>query len=134
MKEDLKKYKIEENHSSLISRREFFKKTAKVLPVLSVVACCGTTFAHSLSSGNCNNSCYQSCIEACTGTCVGMCAVGCTGICSRCCGNGCQSCCYGFCANACDGSCEGLCYKTCSYTSEPAITNDTIIITNDSIK
>lgn len=124
----------------LISRRELFRKCAKVvLPTIALLAINNPVFA-TLKDVQAQD-CKEACTIGCNNTCQGSCAVGCTHVCGNSCANSCRgtcrnSCyyfCKGMCANACDGKCIDSCYGTCKHSSTVTTKNDTIII-KDSIK
>ena len=78
------------------SRREFFKKAAKVaLPVVGAAILSSVPFMN---------------VEAVTGCehCTTSCYVGCEGGCK----SGCYQGCYGGCENTCSGTCSGGCARS----------------------
>ena len=76
-------------NEKLQSRREFFKKAAKVaLPVVGAVVLSSLPIAEAKASG-CNNNCVYTCGGGCQGTCQNMCALSC--------GNSCQNTCQHHC-------------------------------------
>lgn len=94
-----------------INRRDFIRKTSKVLPILvlpSIIRCT----AKDTVVLDCNGGCTNSCAYRCNGTC----AVACGGTClysSKC----------DHCSETCTGSCVGTCWNSCQSSSEG---NDTI--------
>jgi len=84
----MKKTKKDEG---LLSRREFFKNTAKgALPILGIMAfgpillsSCEkeeSTSGSSSGCGKCNGSCYGKCDSTCKSKCTGGCKSGCLGV------------------------------------------------------
>lgn len=107
-----------------ISRRKFFRKVAKLLPVLLVVSD-ETAFARNLiSSSNsgcedvCSSSCRNYCNEACERSCKYVCNYNCVAKCKM----------------NCMDTCNGTCERSCNGSAKAINTNDTIIYSNDSIK
>ncbi len=79
------------NNEELQSRREFFKKAAKVaLPVVAAVALASAPAIVNAAEVNMGcESCLGNCSGGCKNTCSGSCSCGCTG-----------------CRNSCVGSCS----------------------------
>lgn len=106
---------LKENNQeeSAISRREFFKKTArKVLPMVGLVIASSIPFSSSAfdtSPQYCNGNCTGLC-TSCTGGCKGACK-GCQGSCE----NGCQTTCGNGCGRGCQGGCQQTCKEECVY-------------------
>lgn len=82
----------ENKKEDLLSRREFFKKTArKTLPIMAVAAF-GTSFlascdfdepdggGSSSSGSGCSGSCKGKCDSTCKYKCTGGCKTGCLGV------------------------------------------------------
>lgn len=93
-----------------LSRREFFKKTAKAcLPWISAIVL--STTPTIVKAGNtpmgCTLSCYSSCSDECAGTCVSTCNLNCS--------QECKGGCTGNCKGGCIGSCKVDCMGTCSW-------------------
>ena len=92
------------------NRREFLKRTSKILPILilpSIIRC--TTKDNIVQ--NCNGGCTNSCAYRCNGTC----AVECGGTCLNTCrySGKCDHC-----SDICKGSCVMTCYGSCQSTSK----------------
>lgn len=92
-----------------ISRRNFFKNVAKILPVLAL-SIIPTVSVFSSTANDCKGGC--------AGTCTGLCAVGCTNACL----GGCQYTCNKMCKDACTG-CMGTCKSSCK---TPTIKPDSV--------
>lgn len=117
----------------IISRRDFFKKTAKnILPVLGLITLGSSplsALATELSPNekmDCSRSCTTGCANHCAGTCSSRCDITCTSGCSSGCGRGCKSSCAegcngqtsnstgcNGCTNHCWSSCSGMCRNSC---------------------
>lgn len=70
------------------SRREFFKKAAKVaLPVVGAIALANLPIANAEAQYGCLG-CGQSCRGTCSGPCTAACARSCSGSCSGSCRGG----------------------------------------------
>lgn len=83
----------EERNEEILSRREFFKKTAQnVLPFLGVMAfgslltsCEPFDYGGGSSSGGSSSGCGKSCSGSCEGDCAGDCDDGCWTACIAAC-------------------------------------------------
>ena len=104
-----------------ISRRDFFKKVAKILPIIVLSTIPELTIGKSSATGckgGCVGTCSSSCVDGCSSTCAGTCMYGCKDRCGT----------------ACDGMCIGACKSSCKFSCD-SISNKTIIsIKKDSIK
>ena len=87
------------------SRREFFKKAAKVaLPVVGAAILSSVPFIKAEAATGCE--------FGCTTSCSGGCYQGCQGSCYGECKSGCKQGCYHGCRNTCDGTCSGGCARS----------------------
>ena len=89
-------------NEELQSRREFFKKAAKVaLPIIGGIALMSTplTTMASETSWGCNWGCESGCSGGCEG-CAGACKGGCSG--------SCETGCYGGCKTTCTANCKSV--------------------------
>lgn len=77
----------------LQSRREFFKKAAKVaLPIVGVAIMASLPFATvDASNTNCGGMCSNNCSGSCSNSCVQYCTQGCRTSCQSTCRGGCTS-------------------------------------------
>lgn len=112
----------------IISRRDFFRKAAKLLPILMLsVSSCNNSFIYthkggcSTCSSQCNGSCEWTC-NNCKNTHKGGCSS-----CSFQCKGRCEGTCMGTCRNTgkcdqcsdiCKGSCHGSCYGSCQSSAK----------------
>lgn len=102
------------HNTSIQTRREFFKETAKkVLPILAgvmltpVITGCDKDLWDSPATGTNSSNC--GCGNDCSGACSGGCSFGCSGGCKE----SCQGICYRSCRSLCgDSSCSSQCYHT----------------------
>ena len=86
----------------IISRRDFFRKAAKLLPILMLsVSSCNNSCIYT-HKGGCS-TCSSQCIGSCEGTCMGTCRN--TGKCDQC-------------SDICKGSCHGSCYGSCQSSAK----------------
>ena len=86
----------------IISRRDFFRKAAKLLPILMLsVSSCNNSFIYT-HKGGCSSCSFQ-CKGRCEGTCMGTCRN--TGKCDQC-------------SDICKGSCHGSCYGSCQSSAK----------------
>lgn len=100
----------QKKNEELQSRREFFKKAAKVaLPFVAVVALAGNPVitkaaetAMGCEASSCSGYCKYGCSTTCSGTCSGSCKTYCTTTCS----------------GTCSGSCKGTCISNCAKYSK----------------
>ncbi|MBD5189601.1 MAG: hypothetical protein HDS95_04915 [Bacteroidales bacterium] len=83
---------------SLLSRREFFKKTAKtVLPMMafiaipSIITSCDKVDDLIGGCKDCADSCDSSCSTSCSSGCKGGCGVNCSALCKSSCTTKCTS-------------------------------------------
>jgi CXXX repeat radical SAM target protein len=86
----------------ILSRREFFKNTAKkALPILAGIALVSapSLITTEAKASDCRGS-------SCTGACKNTCTGGCDG--------GCGTTCSGKCLGKCDGVCKDSCYNNCT--------------------
>lgn len=111
-----------------ISRRKFFRRVAKLLPVLLIVSS-ETAFARKLI-GSSNSGCEDICSSSCRNYCNEACERSCKYVCNYNCVAECKMGCVQNCMYTCNGTCE----RSCSGSAKATNTNDTIIISNDSIK
>lgn len=95
--------KKEQMNEDLQSRRDFFRKMAKVtLPVIGAIVLANTPgilkattkSPMGCSDDGCSYSCRTSCLKDCSGSCK-----------------------YG-CSTTCKGNCSGSCKNSCSYSSK----------------
>lgn len=90
----------------IISRRSFFRKAAKILPVFILAEIPFVSVGCSSPVLNCKGGC--------AGTCEGLCHVGCTGCRASCHYSGkCDEC-----SDFCKGSCHGSCYGSCQSSAK----------------
>lgn len=99
-----------------ISRRDLFKRMARILPVIVLsTSPIVTTRAtkHSIFSceGNCEAYCQSSCIAQCSRECVNTCSEGCKESCSMLCKG---TCAYS-CEIMCGRDCVGMCHVGCTH-------------------
>ena len=106
---------------SIINRRNFFKKTIKLLPIfaLGIMGIAPIT-ANAKPVFDCNNTCSSSCRKTCNNKCTTSCGHGCVGTC--------YLCCKGDCGATCTG-----CKFSCMNTSKQIAKRDTLIVKKDSI-
>lgn len=81
----------------IISRRDFFRKAAKILPIL-MLSVTSISPAFSGPIADCNNSCKGSCKNSCNNTCINTHKGGCSTCSSQCKGS-----CYGSCQSSAKG-------------------------------
>lgn len=87
-------------NEELQSRREFFKKAAKVaLPVVGAVVLSSLPNVLQAAETGCNDICSYGCTSSCKNTCYGSCQTGC------------HQGCYSGCRNTCHGTCSGGCAR-----------------------
>lgn len=93
----------------IINRREWFKRTSKILPVL-FLSFFPIARTYSKPSMTCNNACRYYCVQSCHNTHKTGCST---------CGNACQKGCTVTCrysgkCDSCSDSCKGCCTWSCN--------------------
>lgn len=112
-------------HKDILSRREFFKSSAKkVIPIFGVVALGGLPFLSSCekdpitnpsSCSDCSAICASSCQDSCTGNLTSSCSE-CATTCSSSCSTSCTSTCGGSSSGGCS-ECSSSCSASCENSS-----------------
>lgn len=118
---------------NIVSRRNFFKRTYKVvLPIIGTIICstpilakapekihmgCKVSYYDAGPSSHCS-TCYGSCKQTCEAGCSKDCTGNCSGDCVGTCNKSCLGSCEGTCAGSCQGTCAGSCKNSCSRSSK----------------
>lgn len=103
--------KNKKQREELQSRRDFFKKAAKVaLPVLGAIALSQVPILSQAKESEEEMGCDWGCSGGCKGSCGRVCSYGCTNSCSGSCQGACKGYCQGSCKGTCSGSCSGYSY------------------------
>lgn len=92
----------------ILSRRELFKRSAKILPMLTfglfpASQLIAKNLFHDNCDGNCEAYCKSNCEESCSSSCKGKCTLACSNSCNR----TCQIRCSRVCAEQCEVVCTG---------------------------
>ena len=105
------------NMNNRITRRELFRRLAKILPVFAL-AIVPTVPAIASEAMDCKGGCTGTCIGLCHVGCTAMCHMGCETTCRESCHNTCKGSCRvsgkcDACSDICKGGCRGSCHATC---------------------